>query len=229
MTPGFADHAFVALLAIGLPALVATNYQRFKARARAGGAVVRIRQYMRTILLQWGLVAALALSWTMQGREVPLDLPTGRELAWGVGLLLLGLGALGAQLRAIGRLTPDEYGGLRSQLAGVEDVMPRTDRELAWFRGLCLTAGTCEEVLFRGFLMWYLAPMVGVWGAVVASSAIFGIGHAYQGLGGVLKTGVVGLAMAGVYVAGGTLLWPMVLHAAIDLQGGAVARRVLAH
>ena len=36
------------------------------------------------------------------------------------------------------------------------------------------------------------------------------------------------LVAAVLYVATGSLLWPIVLHAAVDLQGGAIGRRVLA-
>lgn len=95
------------------------------------------------------------------------------------------------------------------------------------FQRLALTAGICEEVLFRGFLLWYLTPVLGVVGAVVAGAVVFGLGHAYQGKAGVMKTGIVGL-LAGVFATlGGTLLWPIILHAAIDLQGGAVGYLLL--
>jgi hypothetical protein len=36
----------------------------------------------------------------------------------------------------------------------------------------------------------------------------------------------VGLPAGALYVWGGTLLWPIILHAALDLQGGAVARLI---
>jgi membrane protease YdiL (CAAX protease family) len=61
----------------------------------------------------------------------------------------------------------------------------------------------------------------------IASAIVFGLAHAYQGAAGIVKTTVVGLVMAGLYAYSGSL-WPgIVLHAALDLQGGAVAYQVL--
>jgi len=42
-----------------------------------------------------------------------------------------------------------------------------------------------------------------------------------------VKTGVTGLIMGALFVATGSLLWPMILHAAVDLQGGAAAKLLL--
>lgn len=42
-----------------------------------------------------------------------------------------------------------------------------------------------------------------------------------------IKTGATGLVMGVLYVGTGSLLFPMILHAAVDLQGGAMARHVL--
>jgi membrane protease YdiL (CAAX protease family) len=52
---------------------------------------------------------------------------------------------------------------------------------------------------------------------------MFGLGHAYQGAAGIVKTGIVGLLMAGAYVGTGSLLAPMLLHVVIDLTSGMVA------
>ena len=51
--------------------------------------------------------------------------------------------------------------------------------------------------------------------------------HIYQGISGAIRAGVIGLFASLLYVGTGSLLWPTILHIAIDLQGGAVARRAL--
>ena len=60
-------------------------------------------------------------------------------------------------------------------------------------------------------------------GAVLASTLMFGLGHAYQGAAGIVRTGIVGLLCAGAYVATGNLLAPMLLHVVIDATSGMVA------
>ena len=65
------------------------------------------------------------------------------------------------------------------------------------------------------------------WGlAIAASVAIFGIGHAYQGVRGVLVTGAVGGIALAVYLWTGSLIAPIVMHAVVDLANGFIAYRV---
>jgi len=52
---------------------------------------------------------------------------------------------------------------------------------------------------------------------VAVSSIVFGMAHLYQGLKGVLGTGLFGLAMALLYAWSGSLLLPIILHALLDL------------
>jgi membrane protease YdiL (CAAX protease family) len=111
-------------------------------------------------------------------------------------------------------------------------IVPRTAGELAVFMAVAITAGVWEELLYRGFLIWLLAPAVGLADAVVLSAVFFGIGHAYQGWRGVLTTGLVGLVFAILYVLSNSLWWLILAHALIDIYGGLAAfqlRRLAAH
>jgi CAAX protease family protein len=86
---------------------------------------------------------------------------------------------------------------------------------------LALTAGICEEILCRGFMMWYF----GTWGtaaAVVLSSVVFGLGHLYVGVPHVFRTTLIGVGFALLAVFTGSLLPGIVLHAAIDWISGDV-------
>jgi membrane protease YdiL (CAAX protease family) len=53
---------------------------------------------------------------------------------------------------------------------------------------------------------------------VLVAAAGFGLAHAYQGVAGVLTTGVLGGVLAAVYLQTGSLLLPVVLHVVIDLR-----------
>jgi hypothetical protein len=78
--------------------------------------------------------------------------------------------------------------------------------------------------MFRGFLISYLGHYVGVAGAVLLSSLLFGMAHAYQGLSGAIRTMIAGLINALLYWFSGTLWLPMILHAAIDIHGGTLGK-----
>jgi uncharacterized protein len=55
----------------------------------------------------------------------------------------------------------------------------------------------------------------------------FGLAHAYQGLVGIVPTGLLGGIMAAVYLQTGSLLLPVLLHAVIDLRFLLVPARAL--
>jgi len=103
-------------------------------------------------------------------------------------------------------------------------LIPHSAKEGQLFNALSVTAGICEELLYRGFLIAYFGAFVE---AVVLSSIAFGFGHMYQGKIGIVKTGGIGLALAGLYVLTGSLWAPMVLHVLVDVNSGFVARKAL--
>lgn len=86
-------------------------------------------------------------------------------------------------------------------------------------------AGFCEEVAYRGWILTRFAELGrysrGAWaGAALASSVLFGLIHAYQGVSGMISVGLSGLLFAGVYFATGKNLWaPIVAHAVMDISG----------
>jgi len=85
-----------------------------------------------------------------------------------------------------------------------------------------VTAAFAEEVIDRGFLMGRLARLLGGgraawWGALVISSAIFGMLHVYQGPAGVALTGFVGFLLGLVYLVAKRHLWIGILaHGLVD-------------
>jgi uncharacterized protein len=112
-------------------------------------------------------------------------------------------------------------GAYRRSLDQVSKLLPETSEERAWFVAISVTAGVCEEILCRGFMFRYLdgiAFHLSIPWTLLLASAIFGVNHIYQGKLGMVKTGVAGLAFGGLFLFTGSLLLPMLLHTAIDLQ-----------
>lgn len=62
---------------------------------------------------------------------------------------------------------------------------------------------------------------------VLVAAVAFGLAHAYQGRAGIVLTGVLGGVMAALYLGTGSLLLPVLLHAAIDLRFLLVPTRAL--
>src|SRR2546425_962185 len=82
---------------------------------------------------------------------------------------------------------------------------------------LAVTAGLCEEFLYRGFALWYFTSLAGSVAGFVLAAVLFGLGHLYLGRMHVVRTAIVG-AVFGLLVIGTGSLWvAIVLHAAMDL------------
>jgi hypothetical protein len=230
-TPQLLDHLLVALIILVLPVHGAWEYRRLARRVRAGVRDARTREYRSTMVMEWLLAAVVLGLWLASSRppgDLGLALPGGWRLAFGAAATVVGLAVLEVQRRAVHGTTGADLEAMRDHMAPLADFLPRTAKEERVFRQLAITAGVTEELVYRGYLIWYFAAYLGVWPAALVAAVVFGGLHLYQGTVGMVKTGATGLVMAVLYVVTGSLLWPTILHAAIDLQGGALGRRVLA-
>ena len=108
-------------------------------------------------------------------------------------------------------------------------LLPHDTRELRGFYAVSFTAGTCEEILYRGFLPWVLGLAMPLPMAFVSAAILFGLGHVYQGPAGVVKTSILGVVMGGLVWLSGSLLPAVVLHIAIDAINGRLALHVIQH
>ncbi len=100
-------------------------------------------------------------------------------------------------------------------------LLPSSPQERRWWWLVCITAGVCEETVYRGFLLHYFHTLpfhLSLTWAMVVASAIFGIGHLYQGVAGGVQTAIVGFVFAGMFVMTGSLVVPIVVHAVMDLR-----------
>lgn len=218
------DHLLALTLTILFPLRARSVMQGRLARAsEAELPAVRLATYRNAILIQWSLTAVAAALWIVLRRP-------WRELGvlpfWTAGLIgvLFGLAVVVVVVwRQSARGGPDEAGAeaLRRQTAKLERMLPRSRRELNRFYGLAITAGICEEVLYRGYMIWYLQRLgLSLIPAGLAASLIFGFGHLYQGLRGVILTTLVGAFLTGVYLLSGSLLAGILIHALMDMHSG---------
>jgi membrane protease YdiL (CAAX protease family) len=107
------------------------------------------------------------------------------------------------------------------QLESLRFFLPSSSLERRWFAALSITAGFCEELLFRGFLLRYLytSPLqLGLAWATLAAGLVFGSHHLYQGRKGFISTSVGGLIFTAILLVTGSLAAGMVYHAAADLS-----------
>lgn len=89
---------------------------------------------------------------------------------------------------------------------------------LAFF--LVVIVALVEETIFRGYLLLrFQAVAPYPFKAALLSSAIFALGHGYEGTSGVITVGMLGLVFALVYLWRGSLVAPVVMHFLQDFIG----------
>jgi uncharacterized protein len=228
MSFGPLDHLFV-ILVIGLvfPFFGWWAYQRFLERLKREGGAALVREYRQTLIWLLGLgVGAMAL-WHFAGRDwaaMGFAMPAGSGVATGIAA-----GAfIGLALRPIiVARSPKAAAAMRRNFGALEGILPRNGHQLRWGLLVSLFAGLFEEIAYRGYLMAYFGAWFGPWGALAASSVLFGLAHLYQGKWGVPVTTLLGALFGWVYIETGSLLLPILLHAAVDLSAMVTAWVVL--
>ncbi len=227
------DHILVAILVIVQPVLGVTDYRKCKSQLNAGKPTARLFFYRSIIAWSWGLTLAVAALWLVYKRSIGqlgFGFETGTGFWIGLALTVVVFGL--AAIQAIGlRRDPKKLRAMAIQYESVQAIFPRTRQEVREFSALAITAGICEEIIYRGYLMLYISSAIsigGMWPAALLSSLAFGLGHTYQGPKGVLKIGLLGLAAAGLYLLTGSIWLLIVLHVVIDLVSGRIGREVIA-
>jgi membrane protease YdiL (CAAX protease family) len=229
-------------LVVGEPVVGQVLHRRFEGRLRTDPGARR-SFYRRLLVLEWGLSLLVLAVWlgapdvdaAAVGLRWPQSWPgpvTGAVVVLVLLFVLASTRALrgGALLEAAPRARPGEGRHAESPAHATLALLPRTPAERRLFTVVGITAGVCEEWLYRGFFLAVVSGLAGgpsTWVLVVVAAVAFGLAHAYQGGVGIVTTGVLGGIMAALYLGTGSLLLPVLLHAAIDLRFLLVPSRFL--
>ncbi len=189
----------------------------------------RLALYGSTIAFQWFAVAVVA--WRAWARGLTAEdlglLMHGRERIFFAAIV--GAATFGAlqwfNLRRMGRST-GKARHFMQRLA--ERILPQSRAELLPYLALAVTAGLCEEFLYRGFAMAALTRAgLPVWSVVLLSSVLFSLAHLYQGRGGLVSTLVIGTVFGTARIAYDGLAAVAVWHTAVDAVAGVAGPRYL--
>jgi len=109
--------------------------------------------------------------------------------------------------------------------------LPQNSQELGYFMILAISAGICEEIVYRGFLVNYLMAVIddqilAFNVAVIFPAVIFGVVHMYQGIKSVLKIAIMSLLFSTIFIFSESLLIVVLLHAGVDIAGGFIGMNI---
>jgi membrane protease YdiL (CAAX protease family) len=164
------------------------------------------------------LVALIVLFLIAHG-ESPRDVlfgrqPPGREVAFGMSLIVAAIAVAVVVLLGIQRFAPSLHTVAQNPL---QQLLGRP-RDIWLFALVVIVAGGIREEIQRAFLLhrfdvWLGGPVVGV----VVTSVAFGVGHLIQGVDAALAIGLLGALWGVVYLRRRSAIAPMVSHAGFDL------------
>jgi CAAX protease family protein len=170
-------------------------------------------------ILAWLSLIVRHLKW----RDVGLKRPD-HLLATIAFAILIGCGYQALDTLAITpliqRLTGESinlspFAGLRDNLPGLIVSLVLTWTEAAFI----------EEMFFRAYLLNRLVDLIGHHRlgfllALIIQAILFGLGHNYQGLTGVLDTALAGFVIGMIYLRAKRNLWlPILIHGILDTTG----------
>lgn len=161
-------------------------------------APFRVPTYIFTIIEEWLLLAFVW--WGLRMRRLPLSTLLGeRHRGWrGFGrdvtnaavfwiMAVFVLGIVGLILRAV-------HIGQAGPSAKVLELAPQTLVQLVLWFFVCFSAGICEELLFRGYMLRQFTSLRGkLWMGIIFSSLIFGCSHGYEGIAGMIQVTIFGI------------------------------------
>jgi membrane protease YdiL (CAAX protease family) len=103
----------------------------------------------------------------------------------------------------------------------VDSLLPQSFTEILLWIGVSLTAGICEEMVFRGYLQRQFHALSGsVAVAVLGQGLVFGLFHAYQGWRNVVVISVLGVLYGALAAWRKNLRANIVVHAWTDAWEG---------
>jgi membrane protease YdiL (CAAX protease family) len=220
------DHLLVWMLVIGLPAnsFVQGNHNlpdRLQWSSRD-----KIKFYWLNAGALWGLVTVVILTWWITGKKMALLIdpfypPIWSPLAWVLILLILiayFLELIWSTYSEHDKKTTIERLNLQTPF------LPSKEREWYHYLGLAISAGICEEVVFRFYLLSYWIQLTDqILIGLILSSLIFGAVHFYQGYRAMIKIGLLSFFFGWLYTLTHSLLLPILLHTFIDIVSGRLA------
>lgn len=204
------DHLLAFTLLVVLPGRA---LWRRRVRSAYRSKVIR---YRTSIGVVSALLLLLASDWLATRRTVQslgLGIPTTTAAA--VGLVVATI--LLIALHVVAHRGSTSHHSSRART--VRASLPDTPGEVRLFVLASVMAGCGWEILYRGFLLYYLQLHMGQLAAIAVATIAYGAAHEIRSRGQIIGSFMASFAFAMGYAVTGNLWWLMLLHAGLPLLG----------
>ena len=220
-------HVLLWAYFIGYPVYIYCTHEQEK-QSVISGSISRITVYKLTMLYLW-LPTILLLFLAMTSTNELSLLGLGFKWQWSnINLILVSLTCaftlfLAMQIKSF-RQDNQQQEKYIEQLAFIRWFMPENISQARYFiLGVSVSAGICEELLYRGYLLNLLAETMPNYLAVIVSSLLFGAGHIYQGLSHVFRSAMFGVILSIIYLLTDSIYLVIFLHIFLDMYSGVMS------
>jgi len=206
------DFLLASMLLIGMPV-----YAILRGLSTRHPPVDKLRRYRRSIASISILLMILLVDWVITARgltQLGLAAPTSHAAIGGFVVAVLVAIVLFFYLASITKSNVEKATRPDDQ---AHNILPESRDELRLFVVFTIMAGFGWEVLYRGFLLFWLSPMIGLAPAVAASSTAYGLCHGYKTMTQTVGSLVSSLLFTTGYATTGNLWWLIILHIALPL------------
>ncbi len=226
------DHLLIVIFGLALPLRSLFTTRKGELLKMSFTTQNKFILYYSNALVLWLMATIVLFAWFFFGRKLgELGLQWGTlpfsPSAW---LTLLAFVALYGfdSIREV--ISPEKQEATRQKFQQRIGFLPANALEFTHFVFLAISAGVCEEIVFRGYFIrygqWWLsgleAPLATAL-VLILPAVSFGVAHLYQGWWAVAKIILMAILFGFFFLETGTL-WPLILvHIVIDLIGGLVS------
>jgi membrane protease YdiL (CAAX protease family) len=217
LAPAWHTAALVFVIAgVALTGTLLSSYKNAPPVAVVNSGRLIVAVYLPSIAVNGGLAAYVCR--VGRGRSFFAELTGKRWTSFTRAGLDLILACAGWLLIELAEIAAARLFGPPS--AATRALLPATQIErLAWC-AFALSAGFCEEIVYRGYIQTQLGARTTPSMGILLQAVLFGWAHAAQGGWAALRLGVYGLGLGLLAKWRGSLVPGILCHVGVDLASG---------
>jgi membrane protease YdiL (CAAX protease family) len=211
---------YILIIVIGFiyPSYIVLTYRKVNNRIKNNGEF-RLVDYKQTIIIFWILTVLIILNLFLDNNLQLNFYPTLNTIGIiTTVLIVLFIGLLIAQPK----VKAENASAIKDKMIDGYHYLPKTRHEFIWFNFLSLSAGICEEIIFRLFVFSFLLNKANLTTAFILTNVIFALTHIGTGRRNIISAFILGLLFTAIYYFTNNIWLPIILHSAIDIYGGTI-------
>jgi len=210
------DSVFLIAIFVLLPIYTIFRQHKSKKNRQEGTQTQKsFAALHRTSLVAFLLLVLLGAAWVSNGRglsDLGLGIPGNRGLT---SLAIIAF--IPFALAILVKLKPSK----RAEVAAEDSILlPTSKEEFLRQIPLVIFISAAWEIIYRGALMFYFTPYLGIFMSMIAAAAFYTFQHKAKNTKHYIATFLIAFFFLGLFVISGSLWGPIVLHCMFPVAGG---------